>query len=142
MRVDLSLCYNHSMRYLGIDYGHRKLGLAISDESGNFAFAHSVLPNNPKLLTELKNVCQREGIEKIVLGESLNLSGGANEIQEDILIFKDKIEKEIGLEVIFEREFFTTQEARRIIDEEQKDPLTDARAAALILRSYLDRNSR
>ncbi len=130
------------MRYLGIDYGHRKVGLAVSDEAGSFAFPYQVLPNNSKLLEEIKNIVVKEKIGKIVMGESLSLSGEANPIQEDILIFKEKVEREIGLSVILEREFFTTWEAKRIIDENQADQQTDARAAALILKSYLDKNSR
>ena len=132
------------MRYLGIDYGNRKVGLAISDEAGSFAFPYQVLPNKgiDKLIADIEKICDNEGVAKIVLGESLDLSGLANEIQKDILVFKDKLEKEAGREVIFEREFFTTQEARRIIDEGQTDLQTDARAAALILKSYLDKNSR
>lgn len=130
------------MRYLGIDYGHKKVGLAVSDEAGSFAFPYQVLKNDSvqKLIAEIKKICETEKIEAIVLGESLDLSGQANPIQEDILNFKEKLEKEIGLTVILEREFFTTWEAKRVIDGGQTDKLTDARAAALILKSFLDRN--
>ncbi len=147
------------MRYLGIDYGNRKVGLAISDEAGSFAFPYQTVKNESlaKLAEEIKNICEQEKIEKLVIGESLDLSGQANPIQKDILIFKDKIEKEIGLPVVLQTEFFTTQEARRGIDDpstpfdkargkslrarsKQNDPMTDARAAALILKSFLERN--
>jgi len=130
------------MRYLGIDYGHRKIGLAISDEAGSFAFPYQVLPNisMAKLTEEIKKICAKEGIESIVIGESLDLSGQANPIQKDILIFKEKLEEETGLTVELQKEFFTTQEARHLIDESQTDPQTDARAAALILKSFLDRS--
>ncbi|MFA6476595.1 MAG: Holliday junction resolvase RuvX [Candidatus Paceibacterota bacterium] len=132
------------MRYLGIDYGHRKVGLAISDEAGSFAFPYQVIQNfsREKLLREIKDICEKEGVGKIVMGESLDLSGEANLIQSDILIFKENLEKETGLEIIFEREFFTTWEAKRIVDEDQNDKQTDARAAALILKSFLDKKSR
>ena len=128
------------MRYLGIDYGHKKVGLAISDEAGSFSFPYQVLPNTLKLLEEIKNICEKEKIEKVVMGESLDLSGVANEIQKDILTFKEKLEQETGLGIVLEREFFTTWEAKRIVDESQTDKQTDARAAALILKSYLDKN--
>ena len=132
------------MRYLGIDYGHRKVGLAISDEMGSFAFPYQVIENKGflDLAAQIEKICDNEGVGAIVLGESVNLSGRANEIQEDILKFKEKLEIETSREVILEKEIFTTQEARRIIDEEQVDKQTDARAAALILRSYLDKNYR
>jgi len=127
------------MRYLGIDYGNKKVGLAISDEAGSFAFPYQVIKNEglDKLAGQIEKICDNEGVSKIVLGESVNLSGEANEIQKEILIFKDKLEKEIGREVILEKEIFTSSEAKRIIGED--DELVDARAAALILKSYLDR---
>jgi putative Holliday junction resolvase len=132
------------MRYLGIDYGHRKVGLAISDEMGSFAFPYQVIQNfsREKLIRDIKDICEKEGVEKIVIGESLDLSGGANPIQSDILTFKESLEKETELEIVFEREFFTTWEAKRIIDDGQNDKQTDARAAALILKSFLDKKSR
>ncbi|MFA5001247.1 MAG: Holliday junction resolvase RuvX [Candidatus Paceibacterota bacterium] len=138
------------MRYLGIDYGNKKVGLAISDEAGSFAFPYGVIKNDtlPKLVEEIKKICEKEKIKKLVIGESLDLSGQANPIQKDILIFKDRVGKEIGLPVVFQTEFFTTQEARRGIDDPsttlrarsgQNDPMTDARAAALILKSFLEK---
>lgn len=132
------------MRYLGIDYGHKKVGLAISDKAGSFAFPYQVLPNfsQDKLIENIKDIIVKEKIDKVVIGESLDLSGEANPIQTSILRFKEELEKESGLDVVFEREFFTTWEAKRIIDEEQNDKQTDARAAALILKSHLDKNSR
>jgi putative Holliday junction resolvase len=138
------------VRYLGIDYGNKKVGLAISDEAGSFAFPYGVIKNDtlPKLVEEIKKICEKEKIKKLVIGESLDLSGQANPIQKDILIFKDRVGKEIGLPVVFQTEFFTTQEARRGIDDPsttlrarsgQNDPMTDARAAALILKSFLEK---
>lgn len=128
------------MRYLGIDYGNRKVGLAISDEAGIFAFPYQVLPNDSlaKLSAEIKNICLKEGVGGIILGESLNLSGQANLIQAEILKFKENLEKELDLPIKFQKEFFTTQEARRMIDEAGTDTETDARAAALILKSFID----
>lgn len=127
------------MRYLGIDYGNKKVGLAMSDEAGVFAFPYKVVPNNSlqKLIKEIKNICLKEGIEKIILGESLDLSGQANLIQAEIVKLREGLEK-FNLPIEFQKEFFTTQEARRIIDEKGVDSETDARAAALILKSFLD----
>ena len=129
------------MRYLGIDYGNRKVGLAISDEAGSFAFPYQVIKNESplSLAKEIKKICQEEKVGGIVLGESLDLSGEANPIQAEILRFKELLSEESGLSVEFQKEFFTTQEARRIIDENGTSPETDARAAALILKSFLEK---
>ena len=130
------------MRYLGIDYGNKKVGLAISDEAGTFAWPYRVVKNESlaKLTEEIKSICFKEGIGMIVVGKSLSLAGEPNPIQKDILIFKEKLEDEIKLPVELQTEFFTTQEARRVIDDEGIDLATDARAAALILKSFLDRS--
>jgi putative holliday junction resolvase len=132
------------MRYLGIDYGNKKVGLAISDEAGGFAFPYQVIKNEgiDKLVGQIEKICDNEGVGAIVLGESIDLSGQANEIQKDILNFKKKLEIEIGREIILQKELFTTQEARRGIDETGTDLATDARAASLILRSYLERKAK
>jgi len=128
------------MRLLGIDYGHKKVGLAISDESGRFAFPLDVLANNKFLLGKIKEICDREKIGKIILGESLDLSGRPNAIMVKIKKFAKELKQEIKLPFEFEREFYTSWEAKRIIDESQTDKMTDARAAALILKSYIDKH--
>lgn len=128
------------MRLLGIDYGHKKVGLAISDETGRFAFPLVVLVNDKFLLEKIKKICEQEKIKKIVVGESLNLDGRPNLIMAKIKKFADKLKREIKLPLDYEREIYTSWEAKRIIDESQTDKMTDARAAALILKSYLDRS--
>lgn len=129
------------MRYLGIDYGHKKIGLAISDEEGSFAFPYQVIPNTPKVSEEIEKICREEGVGALVIGESLDLQGKPNPVHEAILLFKSDLGKKLGLEIILEKEYFTTWEAKRVIDESQTDKQTDARAAALILKSYLDKKT-
>ena len=127
------------MRLLGIDYGHKKVGLALSDEGGRFAFPHNTWPNDKFLVGKIKELCAREKVGLIVVGESLDLSGRPNPLMREIEKFEDLLKQKIGLPLAREREFFSSWETKRIIDEEQTDPLTDARAAALILKSYIDR---
>ena len=57
------------MRYLGIDYGEKRIGIALSDENGKMAFAHSVVLNVgfKKVLVEIKNICLENSVGKIVL---------------------------------------------------------------------------
>ncbi|KKW38995.1 MAG: hypothetical protein UY89_C0035G0020 [Parcubacteria group bacterium GW2011_GWA1_54_9] len=45
--------YNHHMRYLGVDYGSKKIGLALSDEGGTMGFPHTVIPNTSKAVEGL-----------------------------------------------------------------------------------------
>ena len=121
------------MRILGIDYGRKKIGIAVTDEKGKFAFPLVVLENNKKIFTEIKNLAEEKKVKKIILGLPLNLSGGATLDTKPAQNFKLKLEKITGLPVIFEKEFFTTKEAERIQGKHRK---IDASAAALILLSF------
>lgn len=139
------------MKYLGIDYGLRNVGIAISSEDGSLAFPKIVLDNNKNLLNEIKKIVEEEKIEAIVIGESINFAGEPNTIMKLIVPFKEKLGKEISLPVYFEKELFTSAEAERIQGQNLRTirkgerkakkvslEKNDASAAALILRSFLD----
>ena len=127
------------MRRLGIDYGRKRIGLALTDARGDFAYPLVVLPNDGKLLGRLKTICVTEAVGEIVLGESLNFRRRQNPIMRAVLKFKRQLENSLGLPVMFEDETLTTKEAGRFSNH---DPLLDARAAAIILRQYLARINR
>ena len=148
------------MRYLGIDYGEKRIGIALSDENGKMAFAHSVIANRgtKKVSAEIKKICAENSVGKIVLGKSLNYKGELNQIMSGIEPFKTVLEKETSLPVIYENETLTSAEARRPLGGPRKRPpvlskrkspekekkagmKVDASAAALILKSYLDKKS-
>jgi putative Holliday junction resolvase len=124
------------MRYLGIDYGSKRVGIALSDESGKFAMPHSVLANTKKLEDELNAIVCDNEVKVIVLGESKDFKGNDNAIMKSVHEFKRRIEDTLHLPVIFEPEFLTSHQAERT---QGKSELLDASAAALILQSYLDR---
>ena len=139
------------MKYLGIDYGLKNVGIAISDEGGEMAFPKVVLDNDENLFSKIKQICEEEKVGGIVIGESLNFKGELNLIMKQIIFFKEKLEKETTLPTYFQKELFTSAEAERtqgqnlrnIRKGERKEKTVslkknDASAAALILRSYLD----
>ncbi|MHB1769556.1 MAG: Holliday junction resolvase RuvX, partial [Minisyncoccota bacterium] len=68
------------MRYLGVDYGSSKIGLALSDEAGTMGFPHSIAPNTPRFFDELCALVERERIGAVVIGESRTLAGDENPI--------------------------------------------------------------
>lgn len=125
------------MRLLGIDYGSKRIGLALSDEAGQFAFPHSVVQAGSDAVSRVVTLCRNEGVQKIVMGESLDYKGVPNPIMASATRFAEALKKESGLEVVFEKEFLTTREASHIQGEHQG---IDASAAALILKSYIDKN--
>ena len=147
------------MRYLGIDYGTKRIGIALSDEKRKMAFAYGIILNTGKkeVVEKIKKICAENLVGKIVLGKSLNYKGEPNPIMAEIEPFKAALEKETGLPVVYENETLTSAEARRPLSGERKRPPTlskrkspekekqarmkvDASAAALILQSRLDRN--
>ncbi len=122
------------MRIMAIDYGEKRVGIASTDESGQFALPRAVWPNDEHLLEQIWKLKESEGIERFVIGESRNLDGSPNSILSAIHEFKTKLE-ERGVEVVLHPEVFTTMEARQI---QGNTDMTDASAAALILKSYID----
>ncbi|MFA6278765.1 MAG: Holliday junction resolvase RuvX [Candidatus Paceibacterota bacterium] len=146
------------MRYLGVDYGSKKIGLALSDESGAMGFPYSIVPNTPRLVDEVCTLIAREHVGAVVVGDSRNLDGSENVIAEDARVFGEQITARADLPVFFESEVFTSAEARRAPepaggwsalggkDRKSRSPKqhrdVDASAAALILTSYLTRSAR
>ena len=62
--------YNSHMRYLGVDYGSKKVGLALSDEQGTMGFPYAVVANTPRLVDELCARIAKENVGAVVIGES------------------------------------------------------------------------
>lgn len=137
------------MKYLGIDYGTKRVGIAISDEEGKIAFPNDTLANDKNLADKIINLCKEKKVGAVVLGESNNFSGAENPIMKDVKKFIKELEEktrqnfsaknlsgQVKLPIIMEPEFMTTAQAKRIQGEVEG---IDASAAALILQSYLDR---
>ena len=118
-------------RYIGIDVGARKTGIAISDDASMCAFPHKVVPTED-LYKTLEDIFERETIIMCVIGDSKTYSGKANEISKKIHDIENNL-KDKGIEVALEDENLTTYEANRL---EKRD---DDASAAIILQRFLDR---
>jgi putative Holliday junction resolvase len=128
------------MRYLSIDYGTKKVGLALSDEAGSMGFPHGVLLNTSALADDLAALIKDKEVGAIVIGESRNFDGKPNKVDEDVRKLADALTERTGLPIHFEPETYTTQEARRYPDGTRMpgSPDVDSSAAALILTSFLE----
>lgn len=124
------------MKLLGIDFGKKRIGIAISDDKEKFAFPYAVLENNKNIFKEIKKIVEKEKIKKIILGLPLDLKNRPTHTTQGAEEFKLKLENEIKIPVIFEKEFYTTKEAERI---QGKIKNIDASAAALILKHYIEK---
>jgi putative holliday junction resolvase len=135
------------MRYLGIDYGAKKVGLALSDELGTMGFPHSVVMNTPRLAEDICALIAKEQAGAVVIGESRTLAGTSNLIATSARALGDELAAHAGVPVFYESEVYTTAEARRAPGKVKKSRAqkstrpVDASAAALILTSYLSRVS-
>lgn len=135
------------MRYLGVDYGSVKTGLALSDEAGTMGFPHAIVRNSPRLVGELCALITEKRVGAVVIGESRMLPGGENPIAESARALGDALAERAGVPVFYESEVFTSAAARRLPHKEGKSrapkrrPAVDASAAALILTSYLSRTT-
>jgi putative Holliday junction resolvase len=143
------------MRYLGIDYGTKKIGLAISDESGAFAFPKTIVASGVQALRDIVTIVTDEQVETIVVGHSLNSLGERNAVMEDIDAFIEELHKLTGLPVVLSDERFSSTAVKafdwtkpvaspRRTDRDasgrnKTDPIDD-RAAAIMLQRYLDKN--
>lgn len=129
------------MRYAGIDFGTKRIGVAFSDEAGTMGFPHGVIRNDANALSQLVTLMKEKEVTAVVFGDSRTLGGEENKVAKEAKQFAEALTKETKVPVYFEPEMFTTQEARRHPDGEHQGSIeVDAQAAAIILTSYLSRH--
>lgn len=131
------------MKYLGIDYGTKRIGLAVGNDSLRIATPLSTVESGPGALSAVGAIIKKEAIDAAVIGESRNLSGEPNPVQENIEQFKADLAELAGIAVFYEPEFLTSALAGRQGQDKRGEGGTaksDASAAALILQSYLDKS--
>ncbi|MCA9365304.1 Holliday junction resolvase RuvX [Candidatus Kaiserbacteria bacterium] len=124
------------MRKIGIDYGSKRVGIALTDEAGLMAFPHVVLENNQSLLKEVIKIIEENEVSEMVIGYSLGRDGQPNEIHKAVESFMTDITLERPIPIHLEPEQYTTQEAIRF---QGRNKDTDASAAAIILNSFITR---
>lgn len=121
---------------MGIDFGTKKVGIALSDEAGMMAFPHSVLPNDDHLLKQVVALAEEKGVTEIVIGHSLDKDGRENKVHTQVEAFIGDLTLQLGIPIHLEPEQYSTQEALRI---QGRNEQTDAAAATIILNSYLSK---
>ena len=124
------------MRILGIDYGSKRIGLAVSDESQTFARELSIVSPNEFWKTIRQIVAEQE-IVKIVVGWPLNMSGQETEKTQEVKNFKQQVETETNLPVEVMDERLSSQMAQNISGS-KKD--LDSLAAQILLQNFLNKN--
>jgi len=140
-------------RFLGIDYGTKRIGVAISDENCTLAFPKEIVQNDKNTFNKLGDIIKRENIGQIVVGESVDFSGKLNALSGRIEVFILELAEKFKLPIYKQKEFLTSVEARKSGSTKKdftpsqahskvkqiKSGRVDASAAALILQRYLDK---
>jgi putative Holliday junction resolvase len=124
------------MRLMGIDYGTKRVGVALSDEGGAMAFPHLVLDNDVKLLDKLEEIINERQVGAIVIGHSLSRDGQPNPVHADVEELIGDLTLRVGVPIHLEPEQYSTQAALR---DQGRTAQTDASAAAIILNSFIIR---
>lgn len=126
------------MKYLGIDYGEKRIGIAVSDDGGVIAFPHTTIENTSSTLSEIKKICDAQKPAQIVIGMPM-LIGEVSPMMRTIHMFGDTVARFIQIPVAYENEIFTTKMATQ---SGAKKNTVDQSSAALILQSWIDRNKK
>ena len=128
------------MKYLGIDYGEKRIGVAVSDAQGRAAFPKKVVFNrgNPQMMAQLQALVKDEHVSRIVVGLPIGLNSEETSQTSATREFADALRDAAGILVEFENEMLTTHMVQGAgIPREH----TDEAAATVILQSYLDRQN-
>lgn len=137
------------VRILGLDYGSRRIGVALCDELGMAAqgLATIVRRNREADLGAVIDLVRRHGVERIVVGYPLRLDGSEGIQCEKVNRFIRRLEGRLSLPVIRWDETLSTKEAEELLRErgvrpERRREVVDRVAASIILQGYLDRATR
>jgi putative Holliday junction resolvase len=126
------------MKYLGIDFGSKKVGFAQSDDEGRLAFPLMISPNDASLLRDTLELIREMKFSVVVLGESVDGNGKPNAIAKEARKFGALVENSIDVKVVFEKEWYSTVEARKQPGNENNREVDD-QAAAIVLQRCLDK---
>ena len=136
LRIQSFLMYDMNMKYLGIDYGEKRVGIAVSDTDGKVAFPKIVLENKAELIQDISDLCKESDIEAIVIGESKDYKGEDNKISPKIISFKRDLSGVIKLPIYLEPEFMSSMQVEKTFG---KNDMLDASAATIILQTFMDK---
>jgi len=133
------------IRIMGIDYGEKRIGIALSDPLLTFAYAFTTLQNDSSFLINLSKIIIEKKIIKVILGLPSERFKSSKELSQKVLKLKSEIEAKNKIEVILWDEEYSSAIAKEKVMEsvtkkskrKQKD-LLDRHSAAVILQEYLD----
>ncbi len=132
-------------RLLGVDYGSRRVGIAVSDPLQVIARGVTVLAHSPRLIDEIRRLVADYDAEAVIVGYPYTLKGTAGAKAQEVDGFVDLLRRQISCPVITVDERFSSKTATQTLrsmgvrkKERRKKSAVDEMAAAVILQTYLD----
>lgn len=133
--------------WLGIDFGEKRVGTALAEETSGVATPHEVLMfrGRSQLLSEIKKIVEEYGVKRIVAGLPKNLKGECGPAATKVTGHVEWFKKQMNVEWVLWDERLTTKEVERLMIDADVPPtkrkaVRDALAAQRILQSYMDAN--
>ena len=132
-------------RYMGIDYGSKRIGIALCDPLLTFAYSYKTLVNDKSFLNEIKTIIEEKSVIKVILGLPSESYHASKILAEEVRKLKSEFERKLSLEVIlWDEEFTSVLAEQQVLDsvkskKKRKDKgLIDRYSAAIILQEYLN----
>ena len=134
------------MRILGIDWGEKRIGLAISDENNIVALALDTIENKKASLDKIKKIINENDIGIVVIGLPLSMKGSITKKAKEVLRFAQKLKKTLNKPIYLWDERLSSKEVEKLlisanIKREKRKKIKDKLSAVLILQSFLERRS-
>lgn len=123
-------------KYLGIDWGEKRIGLALAEEGLNMSWPLKVANN----IKEILETIEEEGVDKIIIGKPLKMKGENKELDPRFNKFISQLEKEANIPIELIDERLSSLEADKLIGRKKDKAPRDALAAMIILQTYLDKH--
>jgi len=131
-------------RYLALDYGGKRIGVAVSDPMGSMALPRDFIPNTKAFLSQLKEMLKEDDILDVVMGLPVQMDGKDSITTTRVRKVAVQIEKQLKVTVHLQDERLSTQAVEREligfdVSRKKRKTLVDSGAAAFILQSFLDK---
>ncbi len=133
------------MRFLGLDYGSKRIGVALSDPDGTMAFPIETIQVKPdgSHIKDIKAIIDAYQVVKLIVGLPYNMDGSIGDRAREVMRWGGQIEAQLGIPVIFWDERLSTSEAHEMLQGinvkgRKRKSIVDKIAASIILKGYLD----
>lgn len=134
-------------RIMGIDYGEKRVGIALSDPLFIFAYPLSTLQNSVNIVSDILKIITEKNVIKVILGLPSSKFTSSQKLSEKVMQLKNEIEIKSRIEVILWDEEFSSMIAKEKVNEavtkkskRRNKELLDQHSAAIILQEYLNSN--